>query len=100
VEDNWDDYNFKILFEPVATDTRGQRHEVGTVKIMKFGMTGGRVDVPRQFDALSPQYCSLGHRCARQDLRASRRGIWSFYEVDRKGLDPLDAAAALCSPAR
>lgn len=44
---------------------------------------------------------SSGHRCcARQDLRASRRGIWSFYEVDRKGLDPLDAAAALCSPAR
>jgi DNA-binding transcriptional ArsR family regulator len=33
-------------------------------------------------------------------LRASRRGIWPFYEVDRKGLDLLDEAAALCSPAR
>jgi hypothetical protein len=37
VEDNWDDYNFKALFERVVTDTRGQRHEVGTVKIMKSG---------------------------------------------------------------
>jgi ArsR family transcriptional regulator len=32
-------------------------------------------------------------------LRASRRGIWSFYEVDRKGLELLDEASALCRPA-
>jgi ArsR family transcriptional regulator len=31
-------------------------------------------------------------------LRASRRGIWSFYEVDRKGLDLLGEAASLCAP--
>ena len=31
-------------------------------------------------------------------LRASRRGIWSFYEVDRKGLELLGEAAALCTP--
>jgi ArsR family transcriptional regulator, arsenate/arsenite/antimonite-responsive transcriptional repressor len=28
-------------------------------------------------------------------LRASRRGIWSFYEADPKGLDLLGGAAAL-----
>jgi len=37
-------------------------------------------------------------------LRASRRGIWSFYEVDRKGLGLLGEMAALgrpaCAPAR
>jgi ArsR family transcriptional regulator len=32
-------------------------------------------------------------------LRASRRGIWSFYEVDRKGLGLLGEAAAVCAPA-
>jgi ArsR family transcriptional regulator len=32
-------------------------------------------------------------------LRASRRGIWSFYEVDRKGLDLLAEGTALCTPA-
>ena len=32
-------------------------------------------------------------------LRASRRGIWSFYEVDRKGLERLGEAAALWKPA-
>jgi ArsR family transcriptional regulator len=32
-------------------------------------------------------------------LRASRRGIWSFYEVDRKGLGLLGEATALCTPA-
>jgi ArsR family transcriptional regulator len=32
-------------------------------------------------------------------LRASRHGIWSFYEVDRKGLDLLADAAALGKPA-
>jgi len=31
-------------------------------------------------------------------LRASRRGIWSFYEVDRKGLGLLGEATALCTP--
>ena len=31
-------------------------------------------------------------------LRTSRRGIWSFYEVDRRGLDVLGEAASLCSP--
>jgi ArsR family transcriptional regulator len=31
-------------------------------------------------------------------LRATRRGIWSFYEVDPKGLDLLTEASALCRP--
>jgi ArsR family transcriptional regulator len=31
-------------------------------------------------------------------LRASRQGIWSFYEVDRDGLEVLDEAAAICGP--
>jgi ArsR family transcriptional regulator len=32
-------------------------------------------------------------------VRASRRGIWSFYEADRKGLEILADAPALCAPA-
>jgi ArsR family transcriptional regulator len=31
-------------------------------------------------------------------LRASRRGIWSFYEVDRDGLAVLGEASSLCLP--
>lgn len=30
-------------------------------------------------------------------LRASKRGIWSFYEADPAGLELLGEAAALCS---
>jgi ArsR family transcriptional regulator len=32
-------------------------------------------------------------------LRASKRGIWSFYEVDRKGIELLAGATGLCAPA-
>ena len=31
-------------------------------------------------------------------LRAGRRGIWSFYEVDRKGIELLADATGLCAP--
>jgi ArsR family transcriptional regulator len=31
-------------------------------------------------------------------LRASRRGIWMFYEADPEGLDVLGEAAELCAP--
>jgi ArsR family transcriptional regulator len=31
-------------------------------------------------------------------VRASRNGIWSFYEVDRAGLEALGEVAALCQP--
>jgi ArsR family transcriptional regulator len=33
-------------------------------------------------------------------VRASRRGVWSFYEVDRRGIDLLYEAVDVCAPVR
>jgi ABC-type cobalamin/Fe3+-siderophores transport system ATPase subunit len=60
VDDSWDDFSFKTVFELVVFDTEGKRIEVGQVKIISRGMTHGRVDVPNKFNALGPKYCSLG----------------------------------------
>jgi hypothetical protein len=60
VDDGWDDYSFQTLFELVVFDAEGQRIDVGGIKILKRGMTSGRVPVPQEFEALDDTYCSLG----------------------------------------
>ncbi|MCT9080474.1 ATP-binding protein [Streptomyces fulvoviolaceus] len=57
--DNWDDYGFKTLFH--LNCHNGQRSvRVGGVKIAFFGMETGRIVVPKRFDALGPEFFSLG----------------------------------------
>ena len=60
IDDNWDDYNFKTLFQLLVFDESGRRIEVGDVKIAKKGLESGRVVVPTKFTFLGPEYCSLG----------------------------------------
>lgn len=60
IDDKWDDYHFKTLFHLLFFDDTGRRIEVGSVKIMKKGLEGGRVAVPQEFTFLGPEYCSLG----------------------------------------
>jgi predicted ATPase len=60
IDDNWDDYNFKTLFQLLVFDESGRRIEVGDVKIANKGLESGRVVVPTKFTFLGPEYCSLG----------------------------------------
>ena len=60
INDNWDDFSFKTSFDSVLMDSNGERHDLGGVKILKRGMTGGRVPVENSFDALDDNWCSLG----------------------------------------
>lgn len=60
VNDNWDDYHFKTTFDVYVVDDERVLHEIGVVKIMTKGMSGGRVDFPSPFEKLGPEFCSLG----------------------------------------
>ena len=63
IEDNWDDwYMFATNFVLVVFDDDGQRHDLGAVKIGKFGLTKDdyRPNLPDQFEALDERFFSLG----------------------------------------
>lgn len=59
-ENSWNDYGFVTLFTLVFFDEQGRRNNLGGVKIGKFGMTGGRPRLPKQFDRLESEFFSLG----------------------------------------
>lgn len=62
VRDNWDDFHFKTTFQLYYRDLAGDAHEIGSVKIAKFGMgeDGGRTEIKNSFLDLSEDYFSLG----------------------------------------
>lgn len=62
VTDNWDDFGFKTLFNLIVFDEAGTRHEIGYVKIGKFGMETKtiRTEIPKSFTQLDDNYFSLG----------------------------------------
>ena len=39
---------------------RGERFDIGSVKIMQRGMTSGKVAIPQEFTKLPSAFCSLG----------------------------------------
>lgn len=56
----WDDYSFKTSFSLVLISQDGQRHDIGTTKIVKRNMNRGYTDIPSSFDRLDDEYASLG----------------------------------------
>ena len=58
--DNWDDYHYQTMFNVYLFDDSGQRHDLGSVKIILEGMGHGRVRLPHEFEALDDSFCSLG----------------------------------------
>ncbi|RED25543.1 putative AbiEii toxin of type IV toxin-antitoxin system [Rhodopseudomonas thermotolerans] len=60
VNDNWDDFSFKTSFDSILLDAAGDRRDLGGVKILKRGMTGGRVPLDDRFSQLDDDWCSLG----------------------------------------
>lgn len=60
IRDNWDDYGFKTTFSLIYFDKDGERIDIGEVKIMQSGMTGGYTPMEGAFDVLPSDYGSLG----------------------------------------
>src|SRR5208282_3318963 len=60
VDDGWDDFTFKTMFELVVFDQEGKRIDIGAVKILSHGLLPSRVSIPETFSELGPGYCSLG----------------------------------------
>nr|WP_200985161.1 AAA family ATPase [Rhizobium rhizogenes]QCL10066.1 AAA domain protein [Rhizobium rhizogenes] len=57
----WDDFGFKTLFEIVVFDEKGNRHDLGSARIMQREMEVGRAQLPQDpFDELDDSFCSLG----------------------------------------
>jgi len=62
VTDGWDDFGFKTLFNLIVFDEASNKHEVGYVKIGRFGMGKKlfRTEIPHSFTQLDDDYFSLG----------------------------------------
>ncbi|WP_234337357.1 AAA family ATPase [Kitasatospora phosalacinea] len=63
VRDAWNDEGFVTMFHLVVVDTAERVHQIGTVKIGRYGQAdrrNTRTDVPERFDALPDEYFSLG----------------------------------------
>lgn len=60
VSDNWDDYSYKTSFTLIYFDSGGERHEIGTTKIMRQGMTPGYTEIDDEFAKLGAVYASIG----------------------------------------
>jgi predicted ATPase len=61
VTDNWDDYHFKTMYHLLFVGPDGEWHDIGEVKIGKFGMDErSRTELPDGFESLGEEYFSLG----------------------------------------
>lgn len=60
VENDWDDFGFRTLFEAVLFDSQGRRYDLGYVRILEKGMRSGRTEFERVSRDLGARYCSLG----------------------------------------
>jgi len=60
--DNWDDYGYKTLYHLTYVGVNGDQHDVGGVKIARFGMGSkkGRPALPERFETLPDEHFSLG----------------------------------------
>lgn len=59
VKDNWNDYDFYTLFNLYSWINR-QLQYVGMVKIGRFGLAKGKIEIPDSFDKLPKECFSLG----------------------------------------
>ena len=58
--DGWDDFGFKTTYFLTLFDEEGTGHQIGYVKIGQFGMKGGFLELPKEFDELDEDFFSLG----------------------------------------
>lgn len=60
VWNTWDDFGFKTTYRLIYVDKNDVQHRLGSVRILKMGMTAGKTEIPDEFEQLSDEYCSLG----------------------------------------
>lgn len=60
ITNNWDDYSYKTTFALVYFDGAGTRHDVGSLKIMRRGMSRSYTGIDSAFEILGEDYASLG----------------------------------------
>ena len=58
--DAWDDFCYKTTFILYYFQNIQIYNQVGTLKIIKRDLQGGAVELPKNFNELSDEYCSLG----------------------------------------
>lgn len=79
LRDNWDDYSYKTTFSLVYFDDGGERHDVGTVKIMRSGMEFGYTALDEEFTEFEAGYASLGQS---QDYYENLMGLGEEARVE------------------
>lgn len=61
IKDDWNDwFKFRTMFYVVYTDEENKNHDIGHVKIAKFGMESGGVEIPTNFEKLDDTFFSVG----------------------------------------
>lgn len=61
VQDNWDDYGYKTTFDVTLHVSADESYDLGSIKIIEAGRTGGYTEMPRTpFVELPAGYASLG----------------------------------------
>lgn len=59
--DNWNDYNYRTMFQLFVYTGPNNPIEIGSVKILSHGQSiGGLTDIPSNFESLPPRFISLG----------------------------------------
>ena len=59
--DLWDDFGFKTMFDAYLYPSQTEASiDLGSVKIIKRGQSGGPTEIPESFVQLDESYCSLG----------------------------------------
>ncbi|EDZ59350.1 ATP-dependent nuclease [Bacillus cereus group sp. MYBK77-1] len=60
ITNNWNDYTFETLYKVIYIDNKGQDIDLGEVKILHKTVKYSRDIIPREFEQLNNEYCSLG----------------------------------------
>lgn len=59
--DNWNDFNYRTLYQIVLFDENGHKHDLGYIKIANFGQTTSeRIELEEEFEELDDRFFSLG----------------------------------------
>lgn len=88
VDDNWDDFGYKTVFQLIYLDRLGLRKELGLLKILQRGMGLGRVVVKDNFRKLDKTYASLG-----SDQKFYENAVALGSEIAREVFESLRDAA-------
>lgn len=87
-KDNWDDSGYRTLFKLFYFDENKKQHVIGEVKILHQGSKSTYSVLPRNFQSLSQEFCSLG-----QDIKYYEKLKELGEDVAHDILETLNDAA-------